>query len=397
MLAPVMLSTSDTTQAAIRLIDRNGTIVTGRMAGMSYAHVPEVSEALSGRLRTVLRHNGAYERRYPLEWLSRASDILIHHVRPVRVDGQVVGALLLTRSPRALFRGIYEDKGKIMIGIGLIFATLVLLSGLLSRGIAKPIEELSAATKGLALGKGGVPEPPPTAAIEIQSLYLDFAAMAEAIDRRSRYLRDFAHAVSHEFKTPLAGIRGGIELLEDHHGTMDDNDRRRFLANIAADADRLAQLVSRLLELARADMARPEQGDTTSEAELREILASEGKIAIDIELPQALPPLAVPPATMRAVLASLVQNSIQAGASRALAEGRIEGARLLLDLTDDGPGIAEADRERVFEPFFTSRRTSGGTGLGMPIARSLLEASLASIELLPSEKGARFRLSLPLT
>jgi hypothetical protein len=52
----------------------------------------------------------------------------------VRVDGQVVGALLLSRSPRALFRGIYEDKGKIMIGIGLIFATLVLLSGLLSAG-----------------------------------------------------------------------------------------------------------------------------------------------------------------------------------------------------------------------------------------------------------------------
>jgi signal transduction histidine kinase len=65
-------------------------------------------------------------------------------------------------------------------------------------------------------------------------------------------------------------------------------------------------------------------------------------------------------------------------------------------LEDDGPGIAEADRERVFEPFFTSRRTSGGTGLGMPIARSLLEASLASIELLPSAEGARFRLSLPL-
>jgi signal transduction histidine kinase len=117
---------------------------------------------------------------------------------------------------------------------------------------------------------------------------------------------------------------------------------------------------------------------------------------IEVDLPHALAPLAVPPATIRAVLASLVQNSVQAGASRIHAEGRIEDGRLLLDLADDGRGIAEADRERVFEPFFTSRRTTGGTGLGMPIARSLLEASLASIELLPSEKGARFRLSLPL-
>jgi light-regulated signal transduction histidine kinase (bacteriophytochrome) len=167
-----------------------------------------------------------------------------------------------------------------------------------------------------------LPEPPPTAAIEIQSLYADFAAMAEAIDRRSRYLRDFAHAVSHEFKTPLAGIRGGIELLEDHHGTMEEEDGSAFLANIAADADRLAQLVSRLLELARADMARPEQGETTSAVELRTILAGEAGIAVDVHLPDALPPIAVPPSTIRAVLASLVQNSIQAGASRIRAEGK---------------------------------------------------------------------------
>jgi signal transduction histidine kinase len=396
MIEPVMASTSRTTLAAIQLIDRKGTIMTGRMAGTSYAHVPEVTSALSGRVRTVLRHNGAYQRRYPLEWLSRASDTLIHHARPVRVDREVVGVLLLSRSPRALFRGIYEDKGKIMIGIGLIFATLVLLSGLLSRGIAKPIEELSAATKGLALGKGELPEAPPTAAIEIQSLYADFAAMAEAIDRRSRYLRDFAHAVSHEFKTPLAGIRGGIELLEDHHGTMEEQDRKRFLANIAADADRLAQLVSRLLELARADMARPEQGESTSETKLRAILADGAAIEVVTDLPEALPPLAAPPATLRAVLASLLQNSVQAGASRIHASGKVQDGRLSLELADDGPGIAEADRARIFEPFFTSRRSSGGTGLGLPIARSLLEASLASIELLPSDRGARFRLSLPL-
>jgi signal transduction histidine kinase len=396
MLEPVIASTAQITFAEMQLIDRNGTVLSGRLARLSYAHVPEVAGALKGRVRTVLRHNGAYQRRYPLEWLSRASDILIHHARPVRVDGQVVGVLLLSRSPRALFRGIYEDKGKIMIGIGLIFATLVLLSGLLSRGIAKPIEELSVATKGLALGKGELPAPPPTAAIEIQSLYADFAAMAEAIDRRSRYLRDFAHAVSHEFKTPLAGIRGGIELLEDHHGTMEEKDRRRFLANMAADADRLAQLVSKLLELARADMARPEQGESTSETELRAILADGAAIEVDAALPKALPPLAVPPATLRAVLTSLLQNSIQAGASRVLASGKVKDGWLSLELADDGPGIAEADRARVFEPFFTSRRSSGGTGLGLPIARSLLEASLASIELLPSNEGARFRLSLPL-
>ena len=397
-LEPLMIATSRTTLASIQLLGRDGTLLTGRSAGLSYAHVPEVAEGLRGRVVTVLRHNGAYQRIYPLEWLSRASDILIHQVRPIRVDGEVVGALLLTRSPRALFRGIYEDKGKIMVGIGLILATLIFLSGLLSRGIARPIEQLSEATRGLALGQGSVPQPSPTAAVEIQSLYRDFATMAEAIDRRSRYLRDFAHAVSHEFKTPLAGIRGGIELLEDHHAEMDEAERRRFLANIAADADRLAQLVTRLLELARADMARPEQGERTSSEQLKTILdeIDDLGVALETHLPSALPPAAVPPGTLRAVLTSLAQNSIQAGATRIRIDAAVEGPRLLLDITDDGPGIAEADRGRVFEPFFTSRRGAGGTGLGLPIARSLLEASRGYIELLPSAKGAAFRLSLPL-
>src|SRR3546814_1626269 len=80
--------------------------------------------------------------------------------------------------------------------------------------------DVCSADLSVAAGRGRVPEPPPTAAIEIQGLYRDFAVMAAAIERRSRYLRDFAHAMSHEFKTPLSGIRGAIELLEDHDATM---------------------------------------------------------------------------------------------------------------------------------------------------------------------------------
>jgi len=66
-----------------------------------------------------------------------------------------------------------------------------------------------------------------------------------------------------------------------------------------------------------------------------------------------------------------------------------------LTVTDDGPGVPAADRERLFEPFFTSRRATGGTGLGLSIARSLLAASHATIDLAPTEGGARFELLLP--
>ena len=121
-------------------------------------HLPEVRAALAGRgVQTVLRRRGDYQARYWLEFLSRASAIRVHHVRPVIVGGEVVGVVMLSRSPRGLFVGIYQDRGKIALGIGLIFTMLLILAGLLSRGIARPIEALGGATQDVARGAGDHP------------------------------------------------------------------------------------------------------------------------------------------------------------------------------------------------------------------------------------------------
>ncbi|RSV15096.1 HAMP domain-containing sensor histidine kinase, partial [Sphingomonas sp. ABOLH] len=72
----------------------------------------------------------------------------------------------------------------------------------------------------------------------------------------------------------------------------------------------------------------------------------------------------------------------------------VEGAVVVLSIADDGPGIAPGDRDRVFEPFFTTRRADGGTGLGLAILRSLLEAHRGEIALVEG-RGAVFRLCLP--
>ncbi|ATQ43197.1 sensor histidine kinase [Caulobacter mirabilis] len=398
LLTPVFDRTSQTTLASIILLDRNGREVFGPDVGRSLAHLPEVKSALADDPSTVLRRNGAYQQRYAFEWLSRASAIRLHHARPIRVGDRVVGALLVSRSPRALFRGIYEDKGKIALGVAGIFGLLVVLAGLVSRGVTRPIEGLSAASREVAAGRGTVPETPQTAAIEIRQLYEDFRHMAQAIDRRSQYLRDFAAAVSHEFKTPLAGIGGAVELLQDHGETMSPAERERFLANIAADKDRLNQLVTRLLELARADMARPEAGvaeDVVRPARrVADALGGRG-LTIDLHLPSDLPRVAAPEATVETVLTILVENARQAGATSVRIEARDTSDQLVLAVTDNGPGVAEADRERLFEPFFTSRRAQGGTGLGLAIARSLLAASDGAITLAPSTGGARFEVVLP--
>jgi two-component system, OmpR family, sensor histidine kinase ChvG len=397
-LAPILKATSRTTLASIVMTDGEGRILIGAEAGGGYAALPEVRSALHGDPATTLRRNGAYRPRYAFEWLSRASPLRIHYARPIWSGGRVVGVLLLSRSPRALFRGIYQDRGKIILGTVLIAGVLVVLAGLVSRGVTRPIEALSAASRAMAAGYGVAPETPETAAVEVQALYEDFRTMAQAIERRSRYLRDFAAAVSHEFKTPLAGIRGAVELLQDHQAEMDGAERRRFLDNVAADGARLSQLVDRLLELARADMTAP---DLTACTDLRApvLQAADalrtGGLGVTVSLPEDLPAVSVPAATVQAVLTTLVENSRQAGARHVTVEGRRTRRHVELLVTDDGPGVPAGDRDRIFEPFFTSRRTSGGTGLGLPIARSMLAASQGELELLPSTGGARFQVRLP--
>jgi signal transduction histidine kinase len=397
-LDPVIRRMARTTLASVVVLDRHGQIVRGPGLGGDLSRLPEVRAAFAGEPSTVLRRNSDYQAHYAFEWLSRASDIRLHHARPVEVRGKVVAVLLVSRSPRALFRGVYEDRGKIAFGVVGIFGMLIFLAGLVSRGVTRPIEGLSRASREVALGRGAVPETPATAAIEIRALYEDFRVMADAIERRSRYLRDFAAAVSHEFKTPLAGIGGAVELLQDHGATMSAAERARFLANISADNARLTQLVSDLLDMARADMARPEAGVAVdlSQPIARVVDSFAGRhIALFVHLPPGLAAVGVPEATLEKVLCVLIENSLQAGASHVEINARTLQDGICLAVSDDGPGFPEQDRERLFEPFFTSRRADGGTGLGLPIARSLLAASGATIAAAHSARGARFEIRLP--
>jgi len=396
-LQPVVREAFRTTLAATRLLDAQGIVVLGGDDfRKSYAALPEVRRALAGETSTVLRRRADYEPHYALEWLSRASSIRVHYTRPIGAGGRVIGVLMLSRSPRGLFVGIYQDRGKIALGVALIFLTLLVLAGLLSRGITRPIDALAEATEQVARGRLTVPEPPPTAAVEIRSLYLNFAAMAARIDRRSRYLRDFAAAVSHELKTPIAGIKGALELIEEHP-EMRAEERTRFLANARADADRLSHLLRRLLDLARADMAAaPEDAASDITAPVRKIADAHrgGGFAVAAELPD-LPPAAAPAELVEAVLETLVENSRQAGARSVRIAAAAEAGRIRISVTDDGPGVPPADHERIFEPFHTSRRAEGGSGLGLAIARSLLDACGGTIRSVRVASGAEFELCLP--
>lgn len=395
-LDPVMEAVSRTTLASLIMLDQRGAVVRGQEVGGSLAQLAEVQTALAGSPATVLRRNDAYHPRYSMEWLSRASALRIHHARPVLINGQVRAVILASRSPRALFKGMYQDRIKIGLGIVGTLGLLALLAVLVSRGIARPIEALSRATRDVATGGGSLPPAPATAVVEIRALYQDFGRMAEAVERRSRYLRDFAAAVSHEFKTPLSGIQGAVELLQDHD--MPIGQQKRFLANIASDARRLSDLVTRLLDLARADMAKAETGLRVDPVVpiAKAVDAYAERLRISMSLEGGAFSVATPASTIEMTVATLLDNCRQAGAASVAIRCEQRDDHLHILIADDGPGVAPADTKRIFEPFFTTRRGEGGAGLGLSIAAALLGANKARIELSPSEKGATFVLILPL-
>lgn len=396
-LAAIMANSSKTTLASIQLVDSNRIIRIGYEAGQRYEDVDELEVALQGRPITVLRRNAAYRPRYALEWLSRASNLRLHHARPLMINRQIVGAILVTRSPRALFRGLYEDRGKILFGIAAIFGLLVVISAILARAIVKPVERLSAAARNVTAGRGTIPDDPSLPVIEIDQLYQNFREMAVTIERRSHYLRDLAAAVSHEFKTPLTGIRGAVEVMEDHEATISPAERRQFLQNINHDAQRLSHLVDRLMKLAKADMQLP---DDHSEVDVKAAMLkvidgfSGEEYGVTADWPDDFLLAQSDINTVELITTILLENSVQAGASSMTISARTDGADIIIEFADDGPGIPAADEQNIFHPFFTSKRSTGGTGLGLAIARSLITASKGHLTLVPSQLGACFRVRL---
>jgi signal transduction histidine kinase len=232
---------------------------------------------------------------------------------------------------------------------------------------------------------------------EIAQLSASFAEMSQALTERSDYIQRFATHVSHEFKTPLTSMQGALELLQDHADTMPAADRQRFVSNLLADSQRLKQLVNRLLELARADALEPSR----QQCLLVNVIASlhnrfqERGLQIHADNLSDMP-LAIAPDALEMVLSNLLENSLQHGASDLTIDAQQQGHFLKVNIQDNGAGISPANRNKIFTPFFTTRRNSGGTGLGLQISVSLLKAYNGEIALADCNQGALFVLTLPL-
>jgi two-component system phosphate regulon sensor histidine kinase PhoR len=220
--------------------------------------------------------------------------------------------------------------------------------------------------------------------------------------------RELIGNISHEFRTPLAGIKAMVETLSG--GAVDDKKAARdFLTRIDGEVDRLTQLVMELTELSRIETGKAElKLESVRLNQLAEEVISQlspqaerQKLTMKKKLAADLPSVSADRARVRQVISNLVHNAIKftpEGGKITITTRKLEGA-VGVDITDTGIGIPEGDLPHVFERFYKGdrARSEAGTGMGLAIAKHVVEAHGGKISVESREgKGSTFSFSLPL-
>ena len=344
---------------------------------------PEIQSALNGEADTAIRKVTALE-----------NERVLYAAAPVEdEDGEVANLVYLAMPLPS--RGLPPDliiKLATAVLAGGIIASI--LGVLLARGLARPLETLDRAAAQVSQGNLNQEVPIQGGVRELENLGHSFNEMTESLRRSTRAKNDFIADVTHELRTPLTVIRGTVETLES--GAIDDKaGRPGLLSSMSRETDRLIQLVNQLLILTRSDSGalslNIEPVDLVDLANERlslfESLAVQNRIQFQISKPDSGTYLARADRTRTAqIIDNLLDNALRyapQGSQVILGLERKDGM-ILCAVEDSGAGISPEDLPRIFERFFRAEksrdRVSGGAGLGLAIARSLIEAQGGSIQ-----------------
>ena len=278
----------------------------------------------------------------------------------------------------------------VRLSISMVIA--LALVQVLTRGMTSPLREMAAAARHMAEGhwRGRVTD---TSADEVGELARAFNAMADELAVVDRMRKDLIANVSHELRTPISALQARLENLVDGVEAPDP----ALLRSMLDQTERLGRLVAQLLDLSRLESgAVPLRRELLEVAPLLEAVADEARLQAPgrrIETSVEPPDLAVlaDPDRVHQVLANLTDNALRHGPTDRpvrLAAGTAD-RHVVLTVTDEGPGISDAEVERVFERFYrldqARVRNESGTGLGLSIARHVAgshggEVSLDSVE-----------------
>jgi two-component system sensor histidine kinase KdpD len=232
------------------------------------------------------------------------------------------------------------------------------------------------------------------------------ATDAEILRRADALKNALLSAVSHDLRTPLATIVASAGSLRQTDVLWTDSEREGFLSDIEQEARRLSRIVGNLLDLSRMESGtlHPERGWYDLASLIDDVVGRLRSLTqdhrLEIRVPEDLPPVPLDYVEIDQVLSNLVENAVRhtPPGSTILVTARVERGQAVVEVADDGPGIAIDAMDRLFKPFLRSagRQGARGTGLGLAVARGLVEAHGGRIDVRNRpEGGALFRFELP--
>lgn len=358
---------------------------------------PEIEAALAGRY-------GAATRESPGQ-----RSLTLYSAIPVRSDGGVVGAVLVSQSTLRLLRDLYDVRLAILrVFLGSVAAAVV-ISLLVSTTIARPLARLRAEAAALLDRRGRLRGRFGGSARrdEIGDLARALEELSRRLEARSGFMESFAADVSHAFKNPLAGIRAAAELLAQ---TGDPERRARYLGGVERDVARLERLLRGVREIARIDAEI--EDEAREPVPLGELLGGileafrlrlRARVELVLDAGDAPAVVNAAPARLTEAFENLVDNAVGFAppGSEVRVEVRRDGAEALVRVHDQGPGIPEEHLGRVFDRFFSWRPGPGEEershmGLGLAISRAIVEGCGGSLRASNRPAGgACFEVRLP--
>jgi two-component system, OmpR family, sensor kinase len=305
------------------------------------------------------------------------------------LGGALAATLALSFAGLVALRYLGPVTGFRYAAIGLAFAigaATALLGWLMARLLLRPVTTLSEQAAALRRDPQHAIAPlTQYGTRELRDLAEGIAATAAALQNREAQVRSFTDHVTHELKTPVTAIKAAAELLSD--GPLQPSDQR-LVAQILGATD---QLQTQLDALRRVTAARQPGHHGTCRLSDLDLQAEHPGLEVRLSGADVALPLAA--SGLRIVLGHLLGNAAQHGATRVDLTAAPLGGTTVLTVADNGTGISPGNRDRIFQPFFTTTRETGGTGMGLTICANLLAAHGATIALLPSDNGARFAMT----
>lgn len=367
----------------------------------------------------------AFEGRYGQAYGNSPTNrsLTLYSAIPVRQgtgpEAEIIGAVLVSKSTYGILTALYDLRLATFKVVLTSVAAAIILSLLVSTTIVRPLQRLRFEASAILDRRGRLRGRfrGSKRTDEIGDLSRSLAELTRRLEGHIRFIESFASDVSHEFKNPLAAIRSATELLSE---VDDPEQRERFLGMILSDIARLEHLLSSVREITQIDAQLEQQREAIPLAPLLEGLLERfeiqhrGRVELDLQMEDATLQVQADPDRMAQVFENLLDNAV----SFSPAGGRI-GIKLhstpklaKVWISDQGCGVPEEHRQRIFDRFFSYRgnapKPSHGaqgrhTGLGLAIVRAIVEGSGGTVELAEQTThsehgtgGATFVVTLPL-